>query len=97
MRIRLTVAAEAQLKALPATAARRVLVALRVLGSVPSSGRRFPPDSPFAGSFYKTVVVRVRRWTYRVIYDVDPTTVWIRFIVPSSFPLTHSALASGES
>lgn len=96
MKIRLAPDAENQLRALPAPAARRVISALRILQRVPQSGRRYPDDSPFRGSFYKTVVVRARRWSYRVIYDILADVVWVRFIVPSSYPLTHPDLVRSD-
>jgi mRNA-degrading endonuclease RelE of RelBE toxin-antitoxin system len=89
LKIRLTPDAESQLRALPVPAARRIVSALRILQDVPNSGLAFPEDSPFRGSFYKTVVVRARRWSYRVIYDVRDEVVWIRFIYPSSHPLAE--------
>ena len=64
MRVVLTPVAEGQLAALPAPAARRVVEALRSLQAAPSSGQPYPEDSPFRGDYYKTVVVRARRWAY---------------------------------
>ena len=84
MKIELTDDAVRQLSEAPAVAAKKLLNALRVLAVVPQSGRRFPDESPFPGSFYKTVVIRPRRWSYRVIYEVVGDVLWVRFIFASS-------------
>ena len=92
MKVHLTPRAESQLRELPQPAARRVVEALRILQSVPNSGRPYPDDSPFRGSFYKTVVVRARRWSYRITYDVIGNDLWVRYLYPSWYPLTHPDL-----
>ena len=94
MKVLLTPRAESQLVALPERAARRVVRALRALQAAPRSGRPYPDDSPFRGSFYKVVVVRARRWSYRITYDVREDVVWVRYLYPSWYPLTHPSLAS---
>ena len=63
--------AERQLAALPAPAAERAVKALRILQAAPLSGPAYPDDSPFRGARYKVVVVRARRWTYRITYTID--------------------------
>jgi hypothetical protein len=40
-------------------------------------------------------VVRARRWSYRVTYEIVGEDIWIYFIHPSSLPVTHSDLADG--
>jgi mRNA-degrading endonuclease RelE of RelBE toxin-antitoxin system len=92
--IYLTPRAEAQLRELPERAARKIARSLRLLESVPNSGRPYPRDSPFAGSFYKNVVVRSRRWVYRVTYDVVGDDVWVRYLHPSWYPMAHATIAS---
>ena len=89
MTVRLTPKAEIQLRALPVPAAKRVVRALRVLAAAPNSGRPYPSDSPFQGSFYKNVVVRSRRWSYRITYDLRDGDLWVRYLYPSWYPLTH--------
>jgi hypothetical protein len=71
-----------------------VVAALRLLAAAPRSGRPYPVDSPFRGSFYKNVVVRSRRWSYRVTYDVRGEVLWIRYLYPSWYPMTHPGVAS---
>lgn len=93
MKVLLTPRAEAQLAELPAPAARRVASALRILETAPRSGRPYPEDSPFGGLFYKTVVVRARRWSYRVTYGIERNVVWIYYFYPSWYPATHPDLA----
>jgi hypothetical protein len=51
-----------------------------------------PEDSPFCGDDYKTVVVRARRWAYRITYTVRGDAIWIRYLYPSWYPLTHPGL-----
>ena len=93
MKILLTPRADGQLRALPAPAARKVVKALRLLQRFPRSGQGYPDDSPFSGSHYKVVVVRARRWAYRVTYDLRGDTLWVRYLYPSWYPLTHPDLA----
>ena len=93
MRVVLTPLAETQLAALPAPAAARVVKALRLLQVAPHSGQSYPDDSPFRGSHYKTVVVRARRWAYRITYTPRDDAVWVRYLYPSWYPLTHPGLA----
>jgi hypothetical protein len=93
LRVVLTPVAEGQLAALPAPAARRVVEALRLLQVAPRSGQRYPEDSPFRGDYYKTVVVRARRWAYRITYTARSNEIWIRYVYPSWYPLTHPGLA----
>jgi mRNA-degrading endonuclease RelE of RelBE toxin-antitoxin system len=92
LRVVLTPVAEDQLAALPAPAARRVVEALRSLQAAPRSGQPYPEDSPFRGDYYKTVVVRARRWAYRITYTVRGDVIWIRYLYPSWYPLTHPGL-----
>ncbi len=94
MKVVLTAAAENQLRALPVPAARRVVRSLRQLQVAPRSGRAYPDDSPFRGAYYKVVVVRARRWSYRISYEVRGDALWIRSIHPSWYPLTHPGLAA---
>lgn len=96
MRVVLTPVAEDQLAALPAPAARRVVEALRLLQSAPRSEQRYPEDSPFRGDDYKTAVVRARRWAYRITYTVRGNELWIRYVYPSWYPLTHPGLAQRD-
>jgi mRNA-degrading endonuclease RelE of RelBE toxin-antitoxin system len=92
LRVRLTARAESQLRELPAPAAERVVRSLRLLGAAPQSGRRYPDDSPFHGLHYKTVVVRRRRWSYRVTYEIRADVLLVLLLAPSSFPVTHADL-----
>ena len=96
MRVVLTPLAEQQLAALPAPAAARVVKALRLLQNAPRSGQPYPADSPFRGSYHKTVVVRTRRWAYRITYTLRDDVVWIRYLYPAWYPLTHPGLAQGD-
>lgn len=91
MKVLLTPRAESQLGALPDLAAKRVVVALRILGGAPRSGQPYPTDSPLRGLFYKNVVVRARRWTYRLTYELDEDNdaIWVHYLYPSSYPPTH--------
>jgi hypothetical protein len=66
---------------------------LRLLGAAPRSGCPYPDDSPFRGSFYKNVVIRARRWSYRITYDVVGDEVWVRYLYPSWYPMTHPGIA----
>jgi mRNA-degrading endonuclease RelE of RelBE toxin-antitoxin system len=93
LKVLLTSRAESQLAELPAPAARRVVSALRILEGAPRSGRPYPEDSPFRGLFYKTVVVKARRWSYRVTYGIEGDAVWIYYFYPSWYPATHPGLA----
>lgn len=93
MRVVLTPLAEDQLAALPGPAARRVVEALRLLQAAPRSGQRYPEDSPFRGSYYKTVVVRAKRWAYRLTYTLHGDALWVRYVYPSWYPMTHPDLA----
>jgi hypothetical protein len=53
----------------------------------------YPDDSELHGLHYKTVVVRARRWSYRVTYEVGVSQVFIYFVHPSWYPTTHADLA----
>jgi len=84
--------AERQLADLPVPAAERVVKALRLLQAAPLSGLAYPDDSPLRGSRYKTVVVRARRWSYRITYTLQRRELWVRSLHPSWYPLTHPGL-----
>jgi len=94
LKVRLNPRAEAQLAALPAPAARRVVSALRALQTSPRSGRGYPADSEFYGLFYKTVVVRSRRWAYRVTYALAGDALIVFYLYPSWYPTTHPDLVT---
>jgi mRNA-degrading endonuclease RelE of RelBE toxin-antitoxin system len=96
LRIRLTARAERQIAELPVPAARKVVVALRALGAVPDSGRRYPDDSDFRGLHYKLVVVRARRWSYRITYEIRTGEIVIYYLYPSWYPATHPDLAARD-
>ena len=96
MKLRLNPRAERQLVALPAPAAPKVVEALRILESVPNSGRRYPDDSEFRGLHYKIVVVRARRWSYRITYEILRNEVVVFYLYPSWYPSTHTDLASAR-
>ena len=89
MKVRLTPRAERQLVALPEPAARRVVSGLRLLQGAPRAGRLYPEDSEFRGLFYKMVVVRARRWTYRITYEVRSDELVVLYLYPSWYPPTH--------
>ena len=89
MKVRLNPRAERQLAALPKPAARRVVSALRLLQAAPKLGRPYPEDSEFRGLFYKLVVVRARRWSYRVTYALEPDELVVLYLYPSWYPPTH--------
>jgi mRNA-degrading endonuclease RelE of RelBE toxin-antitoxin system len=93
LRVILSRIARLQLAALPAPGAQRVVEALRLLQAAPPSGPAYPDDSPFRGDRYKTVMVRARRWTYRITYTVRRDELRVRYIYPSWYPLTHPGLA----
>ena len=93
MRVVLTPLAERQLAALPVPAGARVVKALRLLQAAPRSGQPYPDDSPFRGAYYKTVVVRARRWAYRITYTLRNDAIWVRYLYPAWYPLTHPGLA----
>jgi hypothetical protein len=63
---------------------------------MPQSGRPYPDDSPYRGLFYKTVVIRSRRWAYRITYEIVEarSEVWVRYVYPSWYPATHPGLAA---
>jgi hypothetical protein len=61
--------------------------------AAPHSGLAYPADSPFRGARYKTVVVRARRWSYRITYTLQRDELWVRYLFPSWYPLTHPGLA----
>lgn len=99
MKVLLTLTAERLLRELPHPAAARVVSALRALQAAPTSGRRYPDDSPFAGCYYKTIVVRSRRWSYRVTYELHGDVLWVLYLFPSWYPMTHpdlSRIPSGD-
>jgi hypothetical protein len=56
----------------------------------------YPEDSPFRGTRYKIVVVRARRWSYRITYTVRGEVLWVRYLYPSWYPLTHPGLAQPD-
>ena len=58
----------------------------------PHSGLPYPEDSPLRGARYKTVVVRARRWAYRITYTIQGEALWVRYLYPSWYPLTHPGL-----
>jgi mRNA-degrading endonuclease RelE of RelBE toxin-antitoxin system len=91
LKVLLTPRAESQLAALPQPAARRVVEALRILAGAPRSGQPYPADSPFRGLLYKNVVVRARRWSYRLTYEHDEGAgaIYVHYLYPSSYPPTH--------
>jgi hypothetical protein len=70
-----------------------VVEVLRLLQDAPRSGQRYPDDSPFRGAYYKTVVVRARRWAYRITSTLRDDVLWVRYLYPSWYPLTHPGLA----
>lgn len=89
MKVRLNPRAEHQLAALPRPAAQRVVRALRLLQATPKLGRAYPDDSEFRGLFYKIVVVRARRWSYRVTYQIRADELVVMYLYPSWYPPTH--------
>ncbi len=93
MKVILAPAAERQLADLPPPAAERVVKALRLLQRAPLSGPAYPEDSPLRGARYKIVVVRARRWSYRITYTIQRRELWVRSLHPSWYPLTHPGLA----
>jgi mRNA-degrading endonuclease RelE of RelBE toxin-antitoxin system len=93
LRVFLAPLARRQLAALPAAGAERVVKALRLLQAAPFRRPAYPDDSPFRGDRYKTVVVRARRWTYRITYTLRRDKLWVRYIYPSWYPLTHPGLS----
>ncbi len=88
-RVLLTPRVESQLDALPDPAARKAVSALRILASVPHSGLPYPEQSPFRGLFYKTIVVKARRWSYRVTYGIEEDAIEVHYL----YPATHPGLA----
>ena len=50
-------------------------------------------DSVLQGLFYKTIVVKARRWSYRLTYGIVGDVVWVHYLYPSWHPETHSGLA----
>jgi hypothetical protein len=36
------------------------------------------------------VVVRARRWSYRISYELRDGTLWILLVRPSWYPVTHA-------
>jgi len=93
LKVRLTPRAEHQLASLPEPAARRVVRSLRLLQATPKIGRPYPDDSEFRGLFYKIVVVRARRWAYRVTYEIRSDELVVMYLYPSGYPVTHPDLA----
>jgi hypothetical protein len=39
------------------------------------------------------VVVRAKRWAYRITYTLRGDMRWVRYLYPSWYPLTHPDLA----
>lgn len=70
-------------------AARRVVNALRLLQAAPKIGRPYPVDSEFRGLFYKLVVVRARRWSYRVTCELRADELVVLYLYPAWYPPTH--------
>jgi hypothetical protein len=54
---------------------------------------RYPDDSPFSGAYHKSAVVRAPRWSYRITYTLRADQLWVRYLYPSWYPLTHPGLA----
>jgi hypothetical protein len=44
--------------------------------------------------FYKSVVVRRRRWSYRITYLIRSDELVVLYLYPASYPVTHLDLAS---
>ncbi len=65
-----------------------------MLQATPKLGRAYPADSEFRGLFYKLVVVRARRWTYRVTYELRRDELVVLYLYPSWYPQTHVDLAT---
>jgi hypothetical protein len=97
LKVVLTRDAENQLAALPVPAARRLVETLRLLQVAPRSGMPYPEGSSLQGAWYKTVIVRARRWSYRITYLLERRVLWVLYISPSWYPLTHPGLASPTS
>jgi mRNA-degrading endonuclease RelE of RelBE toxin-antitoxin system len=89
LKIRLSERAERQLAELPRPAAVRVVKALRALADAPRSGQSYPADSEFRDLFYKLVVVRSRRWAYRITYAITDDNIFVYYVFPSWYPATH--------
>jgi hypothetical protein len=96
LRVVLTPHAEQQLAPCPSPPQEGSFEALRALQVAPRSGQPYPDDSPFRGSYHKTVVVRARRWAYRLTYTLRDGALWVRYLYPSWYPLTHPALAQRD-
>lgn len=62
---------------------------------MPRSGRPYPADSDFRGLHYKTVVVRARRWSYRITYEIGADELVIYYFYPSWYPPSHADLGRG--
>jgi hypothetical protein len=92
LKVLLTPRAESQLAALPEPAAKRAVDALRILARAPRSGLPYPEQSPFRGLFYKTIIVKARRWSYRVTYGLATDAIHVYYLYPSWYPATHPGL-----
>jgi hypothetical protein len=44
--------------------------------------------------FYKVIVVRARRWSYRITYEIRADELVVFYLYPSWHPTTHPDLAT---
>jgi hypothetical protein len=42
------------------------------------------------------VVVRARRWSYRITYELREAELWVLYLYPSWYPLTHPGMAETD-
>jgi hypothetical protein len=42
------------------------------------------------------VVVRARRWSYRITYELHDEELWVLYLYPSWYPLTHPDMAVSD-
>lgn len=82
MRVVLSPLARRQLNELPPRAQRSVLGALSLLAGVPRSGIRFMHALP-REAYSKVVLVKRRRWSYRVLHELVGNKLIVVYIDPS--------------
>ena len=71
--------ARKQLAELPDVAARRIVEGLRVLAAVPHSGIGLEID----GFYEKVVIIKRRRWSYRLVYELCGNDLILHYIDPA--------------
>jgi hypothetical protein len=60
-----------------------------VLAEFPNLGEAYPEDSDLRACRFLLVAVQARRWAYRLTYEIRRDVLWVRYLYPAWYPLTH--------